>query len=410
MKILLINHYAGSLYHGMEYRPYYLGRAWVAMGHTITIAAATVSHVRTILPKVQKAAITQEMIDGIQYLWFKTLAYDGNGVSRAINILTFVGQLLLHRNWISRTVSPDVVIASSTYPLDIIAARAIAKKSYAKLVFEVHDLWPLTLLEIGNMHPWNPFILLLQWAENYAYRISTHVISMLSHADSHMIAHGMLPSKFSYIPNGVDPAEWGNNNMDLPDEHFQILDMLKTKGNFIVGYTGGHNISNALEFLIEAALLLKTTPVLFVLVGKGTEKSKLESSAGRLGLRNVFFLSPVPKRCVPLLLNKFDAVYIGWRKEPIYQFGISPNKLLDYMMAARPVIHAVDAPNDWVAESGCGISIPPENPHEIAQATLKLMNLSEEERIKMGQRGKAYILANHDYRVLAKQFIDLLEQ
>ena len=139
MNILLINHYAGSLVHGMEYRPYYLAREWVRLGHSVTIAAASVSHVRTVSPSIQ-GFMTREILDGISYLWLKTPAYDGNGFLRAINIFSFVGQLLLHSNKIAKTVQPGVVIASSTYPLDIVAACAIARRSGARVIFEVHDL------------------------------------------------------------------------------------------------------------------------------------------------------------------------------------------------------------------------------------------------------------------------------
>lgn len=40
MNILLVNQYAGSKYHGMEFRPYYLGLEWVKAGHKVTIVVA----------------------------------------------------------------------------------------------------------------------------------------------------------------------------------------------------------------------------------------------------------------------------------------------------------------------------------------------------------------------------------
>src|SRR5690606_27750505 len=92
MKILLINHYAGSLRHGMEYRPFYLSREWVRLGHEVTIAAATNAHVRTV-PPAANGDVTEEEIDGVRYLWFNTPGYQGNGVRRAINMFAFTGQL-----------------------------------------------------------------------------------------------------------------------------------------------------------------------------------------------------------------------------------------------------------------------------------------------------------------------------
>ena len=408
MNILLINHYAGSLHHGMEYRPYYLGREWVNHGHSVTIAAASVSHVRNISPTFH-GVMTEEVIKGIRYVWFKTPAYNGNGVSRAINIFTFVIQLLLHRNWISKTVMPDVVIASSTHPLDIIAARVIARMNGAKLVFEVHDLWPLSPIELGGMSRYHPFIILMQWAENLAYRAADVVISMLPKTLEHMVEHGMRPEKFVHIPNGVDIAEWLAEPGVIPDEHQYVLSLLKSKGHFLVGYAGAHGLANVLDHFIDAACQLHEHPVTFVLIGQGPEKDKLMQKVQLRKQTNVVFLPSVEKKSIPNILQEMDALYIGLKGDPLFRFGVSPNKLMDYLMSAKPVIYAVQSGNDMVADSGCGISIPPEKPEEIVQAVLKLMSLSKEDRIKMGQKGKVYILANHDYRVLAKQFITSLD-
>jgi glycosyltransferase involved in cell wall biosynthesis len=409
MNILLINHYAGSKEHGMEYRPYYLAREWVRMGHTVTIAAASVSHVRTHAPEI-KGTVTEEMIDGIRYLWFKTPAYEGNGLPRVINIFTFVGQLFRYRKWIAKTIKPNVVIASSTYPLDMIPARAISQQYHAKLVFEVHDLWPLSLIEVGGMSKYHPFILLLQWAENFTYRNADKVVSVLPKAMEHMLQHGMRSDQFVYIPNGVDVVAWQDRPNELPNEHKQALSILKEKKHFLVGYTGAHGLANALDYFIDAAYQMQEDPVSFVLVGKGPEKEKLMLKVNSRKQTNVIFLPPVEKRSIPVILQEMDALYIGLGGNPLFRFGVSPNKLIDYMMAAKPVIYGIQAGNDMVAESRCGISIPPEKPEEIARAVLQLMSLSAEARKQMGQKGRVYILANHDYRMLAKQFLASLER
>lgn len=393
----------------MEYRPYYLAREWVRMGHAVTIAAASASHVRTLTPAVQ-GTVTEEMIDGIRYLWFKTPAYEGNGLPRAINIFTFVGQLLRYQSWIAGTIKPDIVIASSTYPLDIIPARAIGRSCHAKLVFEVHDLWPLSPIELGGMPKYHPFILLMQWAENIAYCNANIVVSILPNTMEHMLQHGMRSDKFVYIPNGVDVAEWQDRPSTLPDEHKQALLTLKAKKHFLVGYAGGHGLANALDNLINASEYLAGQPVSIVLVGQGPEKAQLQARVQERDLSQVIFLPPVPKSAIPELLGLMDSLYIGWRNHPLYRFGVSPNKLLDYMMASKPIVHSINAGNDLVSDSGCGISIPPEKPEEIAEAVLQLMSLSAEARQQMGQKGRAYILANHDYQVLAEQFITSIER
>lgn len=406
MNILLINHYAGSIRHGMEYRPFYLAREWVRMGHRVDIIAASYAHVRTVQPEVH-GAVTREVVEDVHYTWLKTPAYSGNGIGRVRNMLSFTGQLTRYSGDLAQLHRPDVVIASSTYPLDNYPAKRIARAAGARLVYEVHDLWPLSPMELGEMSPRHPFIMLMQWAENFAYKNCDRVISMLPCARSHMMEHGLEPGKFHHVPNGIDVEEWCQNHIDIPAEHKQALDRLRVGGRFLVCYAGAHGPANALDRLLEAAELLRGSQVHFVLVGQGPEKDNLIRLAE--GLDNVEFLPPVPKACIPDLLERMDALYIGLAHTPLFRFGISPNKLMDYMMAAKPIIQSIDAGNDLVRDSGCGISVSSEHPQAIADAILSLVNTNPSEREAMGKRGREYVLEHHDYAVLAKRFLEALE-
>jgi glycosyltransferase involved in cell wall biosynthesis len=406
MNILLINHYAGSVRHGMEYRPYYLAREWVRLGHRVTIVASSESHVRTLAPVLDGARERAETIDGIDYLWLATPPYRGNGLARVRNMAAFVLRLRQRASELAARLEPDVVIASSTYPLDIWPAHRIARLAGARLLFEVHDLWPLSPMELGGYSRWHPFIMLLQAAENFACRRADAVVSILPRVREHLEAHGMAPSKLHLVPNGVDPAEWEGAAPDLPPALDAALGKLRREGKFVVGYAGTHGISNALETLVEAAARLRGQPVAFVLVGAGPDKAALVGQAGRLGLDNVHFFEPVPKAQVPALLARFDLAYIGWRRQPLYRFGISPNKLIDYMMAARPILHAVEAGNDPVAEAGCGLTVAPEDPTAVADGVLRLLALSAEGRHALGQRGRRFAIDNHTYPVLGRRFLN----
>ena len=173
-----------------------------------------------------------------------------------------------------------------------------------------------------------------------------------------------------------------------------------------VGYAGSLGEPNALDTLLDAAARLRDAPLRFVLVGDGHEKARLVQRVRDEGLANVLMLAPVPKAQIPALLAAFDIAYIGWQRVPIYRFGIAPNKLIDYMMAARPVLHSVDAGNDPVAEAGCGLTVAPESPAAVAEGLLALASCTADERAAMGARGRAFVIAHHSYRVLAQRFID----
>jgi glycosyltransferase involved in cell wall biosynthesis len=405
MNILLINHYAGSPRHGMAYRPYYLAREWVRAGHRVQIVASDNSHIRARQPELAGEARLDETIDGIDYSWYHTPAYRGNGIGRVRNMATFITALYRNSKRMAYETKPDLVIASSTYPMDIWPAHRIARLAKAKLLFEVHDLWPLSPMELGGMSKWHPFIMLVQQAEDYAYRHADTVVSMLPKVRDYMMSRGLAPEKLHVVPNGIDPGEWQADRPGLPDDAANLLGTLSAQGNAIVGYAGTHGISNALENILGVAKLMQGEKVAFVLVGGGPDKASLQQQASLEKLGNTYFLDPVEKSRVPALLDRFDIAYIGWHRHPLYRFGIAPNKLMDYMMAARPVLHAVDAGNDPVREAGCGLTVEPDNPLAAAQGIRSLLALAADERRAMGQRGKAFVLDNLSYLVLGQQFL-----
>jgi glycosyltransferase involved in cell wall biosynthesis len=408
MNILVINHYAGSVRHGMEYRPYYLAREWVRAGHKVTIVAASASHVRTQGPHMGGRARMEEVIDGIDYVWLATPPYRGNGAARVRNMAAFLWRLGAAGEQLARTIRPDAVIASSTYPLDIWPAARIARRAGARLLYEVHDLWPLSPMELGGYSRLHPFIMLLQAAEDFACGRADAIVSILPRVRPHLEAHGMAPHKLHLVPNGVDPVEWQGHAAPLPDRQAAVLTGIRQQGRFIVGYAGTHGVANALGTLLDAARRLRGHPVAFVLVGAGPEKPALERRSAALGLDNVHFFDPVAKSQVPALLAHFDVAYIGWRRQALYRFGISPNKLIDYMMAGRPVLHAVEAGNDPVMEAGCGLTVAPDDPQAVAGAVLAMQALDAPARDALGQRGHAHALANHTYPVLAQRFLTAL--
>jgi glycosyltransferase involved in cell wall biosynthesis len=403
MNILLINHYAGSPALGMEYRPYYLAREWVGMGHRVQIVAADYSHVRTNQPQAG-----DEFVDGIAYRWVATPRYQGNGLGRVRNIWAFLRAVWADTPRLQREFRPDVVIASSTYPMDIWVARRIARRSGAKLVYEVHDLWPLSPIELSGMSPRHPFIVLVQAAEDAAYRDADVVVSMLPKVHEHMAGRGLDLRKLHVVPNGISLDDWQDAPQPLRDDLARALAQARDTGGMVVGYAGSMGLPNALDALLDAATLLRGLALQFILVGDGHEKARLAQRIADEQLHNVTLLPPIPKAQIPSFLGAIDIAYIGWQRVPIYRFGIAPNKLMDYMMAGVPVLHSVDAGNDPVAEAGCGLTVAPEAPEAVALGLRQLAALSADERRAMGRRGREFVRAHHSYAVLARRFIDAL--
>lgn len=404
MNILIINHYAGTPQLGMEFRPYYLAREWVKMGHSVSIIASSQSHIRCKQP-VTTGLITHEDIEGIHYIWVKTPSYSGS-LSRIINILCFMAVLIFKQRFFARTLCPQLVIASSTYPLDNVPAYHIAKNAHGRFIYEIHDLWPLSPMVIGHYSAHHPYIQLMQWAENFAYKHVDEVVSLLWNAEGHAKEHGLGEGKFRCIPNGFHREDWeGTLNGPLPEAHIKAFADLKDK--IIIGFAGGFAPSGKLSTLIETAALMREEKQFhFVLVGKGKEENDLRELVRTCKLDNVTFLPPIEKKLIPSLLSHFDICYMGGVHSILHQYGTSYNKMVDYMLSRKPIVQAVDEPNSLIVRVGCGIQVPAETPQANAEAILKLASLSMEEREQMGQRGETYVRQNLEWSKLAKEFID----
>ena len=411
MNIVYIDHYAGTPALGMEFRPYYLAREWVRAGHRVQVLAASWSHVRARQPEVGGTP-NNENIDGIEYRWYPTRPYQGNGLGRVRNIWEFLSQVWRDTGRIARDMKPDVVIASSTYPMDIWVARRLARRCKAKLVFEVHDLWPLSPIELSGMSPGHPFARLCAKAESDAYRDADTVVSMLPCVHTYMASRGLDLDKLAIVPNGISPEDWAAGPQPLREDVGGTLATARAVGETVVGYAGSMGEPNALDTLLDAAALLRDDPVgkklRFVLVGDGHLRQRLADRVRQERLTNVTLLAPIPKLQVPAMLAQVDIAYIGWQRVPIYRFGIAPNKLMDYMMAGRAVLHSVEAGNDPVADAGCGITVAPQDARAVVGGLLKLMRLAPSARAVMGQRGHEYVLKRHAYPVLAESFLSAL--
>lgn len=404
MNIVLINHYAGSPIYGMEYRPFYLSKYWVEKGHNVTVVSSSFSHLRIRQPEC-KYLYSIEHINGIRYVWIKGNRYAGNGIKRVINIFVFVLLLRLLRKFIFKN-KVDVVINSSTYPLDIYPAEKLAAEHSAKLIFEPHDLWPMVLYEVGGMSKKHPFVRLLQKAEDKCCNVSDAVVSL--HPDNilHLKARGCDPAKYFHIPNGVDVENWKLAD-NFTGYHSEILKKLRSEGKYILMYAGSVAIANGLDTLIETAKVIDDVAV--VVVGDGPSKKSLIEKAEQLKINNIIFLPKIDKRYIPNLLVSADILFVGFVDSPLYKFGISPNKLWDYMMSAKPIIMSVNSSNDPVNDANCGISIKPGSVDALKDSINKLILMGKKKREQLGMNGREYVKNNNDYKILSDKFIKIMK-
>ena len=409
MNILYIDHYAGSPEMGMEFRPYYLSREWVKLGHNVRIVGADFSHLRKKNPVITHNFETQ-VIDGVEYQWVKTRQYEGNGINRAITMAEFCGRLYVNASRMVREFSPDIIITSSTYPIDTFPGQKLRRVSgKATLIHEIHDMWPLTPIEMYGMSPKHPFVQIMQYGENSFCKHADKVVSVLPGACDYLVEHGMKRENFYYIPNGIDLAEW-NNPDPLPELHEKTFQKAHQENKLIVCFFGSHTRSYNIDLLLKAAKQLNSNQYFFALVGSGIYKEELINLAKKLELpeSNYAFLPQISKKAIPTLLDQIDISYIGLMKNGLNRFGIGMNKMFDAMMGGKPILYAVEASNNLINEFNCGVSVEPESVSALCQGLNEFLRMATEERVRLGQNGRSAVVEHFSYPVLARQFMNIV--
>lgn len=407
-RVWIVCQHAGAPRYGMNYRPYNLGRELVAMGVDVTVIGSPYSHQFFAQPRID-GIFTIENIDGMRYCWIKTAQYpesQSNARVRAWWDFARRLSLLARRAGSLGIPEPDAILVSSPPPYAILPAALLARRYSARLVFEARDLWPLSLIGLGGHSPWHPFIAFTQWVEDFAYRRSDTVVSVPPAAEPYMRSRGLAPGKFHHIPNGVNIDRESN---DLADFSAGIVRLALPGRSFIVGYAGTVGLANALGAFVGAAAILRDhREIGFALIGDGAEIPSLKTQAAALGLDNIAFIPAVPKTRIPSILAELDVCYLGLKREKVFLYGVSPTKLFDYLLAAKPVIMAIDSANDLIAAAKCGFTVEPENPAAIADAVLALAATTPERRRAMGESGRNYVIAHHEWSALGKKYAEIL--
>lgn len=401
-RICIIYHETSTPKTGIGGRHHYLARELARLGHEVAVVGARRHHL--LRENVDTNALpAEEMIDGYRLIRLDGPKYaHAHDKRRVLAWFMFAARLPGLRKRLGW--KPDVVLYTSPQLPGFLGAERLARACGARLVFEVRDIWPLSLIEIGGYSPRHPFIRLLQWIEDRAYARADRVVSNLEGAVEHMASRGMDRGKFTWVSNGI-----AIDDVETPEPLApEVAAQIPASGLRIV-YTGTLGAANTLTALIEAAALVRDLPdVHILLVGQGRARADLEARRDALGLTNVRFIGPVPKLQVQSVLSACDVCYIGWLKSPLYRWGIAANKVPDYLFSQKPILHGFSGGNDPITKFDAGITVPAEDPQALADAIRRLYAMPEAERRRMGENGRRAALEHYDYARLARKLETVL--
>lgn len=405
MSIWVFNQFAGSPYNssGAGERYHFMAQQWRRRYQTdITIFAASYNHLFLNQPQTC-GAFTVQYIDGVRYCWVKIPKYSADsGIGRITSWMIFMLRLFIvnHKD----IPKPEQIIVSSMSMFPIYPAlvrKFFSKGKVKKIVFEIRDIWPLTLIEMGGFSTFNPIIVFLNVTEWVAYRFADILISVLPKAVDHVQSKMKRKRLVHWIPNGIDIDSFEMNTKPQPlwNERFG--------GKIVVTYAGAVGKANALEYFLNSHENLgQPEKFIYLILGSGPELNSFKEKFKHN--RAIVFEGKIPKFEVQSILCQSDFLYIGWHKLPIYRFGVSANKYSDYMLSRKPIISSGDLPFDPVKEADCGVVVEPENAIKIAQAIEGLSKLSKDERNMMGARGYQFLLQNNSIAILSERYYSLL--
>ena len=284
MNIWIFNQYA----HGPDLpggtRHYDLGRELVKRGHRVVIFATSFHHYLRRETRLQPGEQWKiEDVDGLRFVWLRTPSYQRNDWRRVRNMAAF----MFRAWWIGPRLPklapkigrPDVVIGSSPHLLTPLAAYWVARHFRVPFLMEVRDLWPQTIIDMGELSANHPITRALQALERFLYRRAERITTVLPLAHEYITACGISREKIVWIPNGVDLTRFESAAISTGSHE-----------GFLVMYLGAHGRANALDVLIRAAKIVQDRgyrKIRFVLVGDGPEKPHLIELARGLSLKNV---------------------------------------------------------------------------------------------------------------------------
>jgi glycosyltransferase involved in cell wall biosynthesis len=398
MTIWLISKYASPQKYYFGTRHFYLAEEWVKLGHDVSIFTSNSSHLSNQLPKF-KSKVFFEIINGIKTYWLNTVrSKSSSGMSRIFGWLHFEWQLAtLSTKDISK---PDVVIVSSLSLLSVLNGYRYAKKYGSKFVFEVRDIWPLSAVELGNFSPANPLIYLLSLIEKFGYKNADVIVGTIPNLKEHVETVIGKTDKCFCIPQGI--------NLDFYAEQEKLSDdYINTnipRNKFMVIYAGTINANNPLQVMLEAAKILKESPVHFMIVGEGNQKMSLMERAKDIS--NVSFPPSVNKNQVNHLLS-FASVCFDCFSSSLARYGLSRNKWIDYMYAGKPIICSYSGFQSMINECDAGSFVSYNDEKALASEILRYLNFSKDELEAMGKRAQNFVIENRTFPILAKKYLHL---
>lgn len=385
-------------------RGFYLLREFSSLGHKAVLITSNSNHL-AIAPSF-KGRYLKQIIDSVDVYWLSTSKYRSpRSILRIVS--WFIFDISFAFSSFRIVPIPSVIIVSSLAPTTILVGLLLKHFFRVPIVFEVRDIWPLVLVESAGYNSWHPLVLFLSFVERLGYNNSDLIVGLMPNLKQHVLSVSpRCLTPVVCVPHGFDSS---TQDCQLPlseVDHFFLANNIFSTFNLCYAGSVGHD--NALDVFFEAAELLVGCPsIKFVLIGDGYLLPEYIKKYG--SLPNIVFSGRVPKSSVHSILKRMNVLFFSAFKSRVLDYGQSLNKLIDYMLAGRPIIASYSGFQSMINEAGCGVFVDAEDPRPLADAIIGYSQMPADVLDRIGERGRNWVELNRDFPSLALLYLEYLE-
>ena len=399
MRILMLTQYFYPENGAAQVRLLEVVKAIRDHGHEIEVVTAFPNYPNGVIPSEYRGKyFMKDSHEGIRI--FRTWIYPvqrGKFWKRLLNYFSFVFSAVYG---ILKAGKADYIFVESP-PLFIGFTAFFAKRvKGAKLILNISDLWPESAVSLGLVTN-RSVIALTEGLERSMYKAAWRISAQTEGIINSLKDRGIPEDKLVFLPNGVNPDLFAPQAADTA-----LLQELKLSDKFVILYAGTMGYAHGLEVALQAAKSLEATDpeVVFLFVGDGSEKPRLQEMAQDLKLSNVRWIDFQP---ITEMKRYYSLASISLSTLRRYKLseGVRPSKLFPGLASAKPLIYVGEGEGaKIVEESGGGIVLPPEEPELLARAILELKRDPARCR-EMGKRGREFVSLHYSWNSIVARWL-----
>lgn len=411
--IWIIDHYSSEPKYGGISRQYDFAKELGKRGYNVVVFSSSFSHYSHTYIS-DGLFLVSEPFDNVKYVYVKTRQYrENNGKDRALNMISFmINVLRVAPKIASKIGKPDVIEGASVHPLAWIAAYRLSRRYKVRFVAEVRDFWPQFWIDSGEKKANDPMCVFFQIIENFICKRADHIIYSLSHGDRYLCDQkGVKREKLTFIGQPMDCERYDQNSKRFAELPADVKDFISD--GFICTFTGYYMEYEGVMVMLEAQKTLQNqgieTKMLFL--GGGEAKAKMIKYVESNAIKNVFIGDRISKELVPAVLANSDVCmahmeYPG--KETVFKYGISKNKINDYLYSGACIIFGFRYDDNEVSNSEGGILFKPFDSIDMAEKLKMLYNTDKNLLREYGIKARSYAKSNHDAKILTDKLVSAL--